>query len=99
MGFYVRKSLKAGPFRFNLSSAGVGVSAGIPGFPRRDRAARELRASWCTRHLLPRLPRQQPARPGRRAATAAGGAASIGGSHHGGRHRHHRHGAAAHRAG
>jgi hypothetical protein len=32
MGYYVRKSLKAGPFRFNLSKSGVGVSAGVPGF-------------------------------------------------------------------
>jgi uncharacterized RDD family membrane protein YckC len=32
MGFYVRKSLRAGPFRFNLSKSGVGVSAGVPGF-------------------------------------------------------------------
>lgn len=32
MGFYVRKSLRAGPFRFNLSKSGLGVSAGIPGF-------------------------------------------------------------------
>ncbi|WP_426765032.1 TerB N-terminal domain-containing protein [Pseudarthrobacter sp. 1G09] len=32
MGFYVRKSLKAGPFRFNLSKSGLGVSAGVPGF-------------------------------------------------------------------
>ncbi|MGV0593110.1 DUF4236 domain-containing protein [Mycolicibacterium porcinum] len=32
MGFYVRKSLKAGPFRFNLSSSGLGVSVGTPGF-------------------------------------------------------------------
>lgn len=32
MGFYVRKSVKAGPFRFNLSTSGVGVSAGVPGF-------------------------------------------------------------------
>lgn len=32
MGFYVRKSLKAGPFRFNLSKSGIGVSAGAPGF-------------------------------------------------------------------
>lgn len=32
MSFYVRKSVKAGPFRFNLSRSGVGVSAGIPGF-------------------------------------------------------------------
>lgn len=32
MGFYVRKSVKAGPFRFNLSKSGLGVSAGVPGF-------------------------------------------------------------------
>jgi hypothetical protein len=32
MGYYVRKSLKAGPFRFNISKSGVGVSAGVPGF-------------------------------------------------------------------
>jgi len=32
LGFYVRSSVKAGPFRFNLSRSGVGVSAGIPGF-------------------------------------------------------------------
>ncbi|MET7328963.1 DUF4236 domain-containing protein [Nonomuraea sp. NPDC005650] len=32
MGFYVRTSLKAGPFRFNLSRTGIGVSVGIPGF-------------------------------------------------------------------
>src|ERR1700677_3774572 len=32
MGFYIRKSVKAGPFRFNLSKSGIGVSAGVPGF-------------------------------------------------------------------
>jgi Protein of unknown function (DUF4236) len=32
MGFYLRTSLKAGPFRFSLSPSGVGISAGIPGF-------------------------------------------------------------------
>lgn len=32
MGFYLRKSVKAGPFRFNLSKSGVGVSVGVPGF-------------------------------------------------------------------
>lgn len=31
MGFYLRKSIKAGPFRFNLSKSGIGVSAGIKG--------------------------------------------------------------------
>lgn len=32
MGFYVRKSVKVGPFRFNLSGSGVSVSAGVRGF-------------------------------------------------------------------
>ncbi|WP_160448307.1 DUF4236 domain-containing protein, partial [Clavibacter michiganensis] len=32
MGIYVRKSVKAGPFRYTTSSSGVNVSAGIPGF-------------------------------------------------------------------
>lgn len=32
MGFYVRKSVRVGPFRFNLSKSGVGVSAGVRGF-------------------------------------------------------------------
>lgn len=32
MGFYVRKSIKAGPFRFNLSKSGLGISTGVPGF-------------------------------------------------------------------
>lgn len=31
MGFYVRKSVSAGPFRFNFSSGGVGVSVGVKG--------------------------------------------------------------------
>jgi hypothetical protein len=32
MGFYIRKSVSAGPFRFNLSRSGVGVSVGVKGF-------------------------------------------------------------------
>ncbi|MBC3765556.1 DUF4236 domain-containing protein [Neptunicella marina] len=32
MGFYLRKSISVGPFRFNLSKSGVGVSAGVKGF-------------------------------------------------------------------
>lgn len=31
MGFYIRKSVSVGPFRFNLSKSGIGVSAGIKG--------------------------------------------------------------------
>src|SRR5262245_29762733 len=29
MGFYIRKSISAGPFRFNLSRSGVGMSVGV----------------------------------------------------------------------
>lgn len=32
MSLYIRKSIKVGPFRFNLSKSGVGVSAGVTGF-------------------------------------------------------------------
>lgn len=31
MGFYIRKCINAGPFRFNLSKSGIGVSTGIKG--------------------------------------------------------------------
>lgn len=31
MGFYLRKSIRVGPLRFNLSKSGIGVSAGITG--------------------------------------------------------------------
>jgi len=32
MGFYVRKSVRVGPLRFNLSGSGIGISTGIRGF-------------------------------------------------------------------
>lgn len=32
MSFYLRKTVSVGPFRFNLSGSGVGVSAGMKGF-------------------------------------------------------------------
>ncbi len=32
MALYLRKSLRAGPFRFNLSKSGLGVSTGVRGF-------------------------------------------------------------------
>jgi hypothetical protein len=31
MGFYIRKSIKFGPIRFNISKSGIGISSGIPG--------------------------------------------------------------------
>jgi hypothetical protein len=32
MGFYVRRTVKAGPFRFNITKSGIGVSTGVRGF-------------------------------------------------------------------
>lgn len=32
MGIYLRKSIRVGPMRFNLSKGGVGVSVGVKGF-------------------------------------------------------------------
>lgn len=32
MPFYIRKSISAGPFRFNLSKSGLGLSVGVRGF-------------------------------------------------------------------
>src|SRR5262245_1123829 len=32
MPFYIRKSVSVGPFRFNLSKGGIGLSAGVKGF-------------------------------------------------------------------
>lgn len=32
MGFYIRDSIRVGPFRFNLSKSGVGMSVGVRGF-------------------------------------------------------------------
>jgi len=34
MSFYIRKSVRVGPFRFNLSKSGIGVSAGVRGSER-----------------------------------------------------------------
>ena len=32
MGFYLRKSVRLGPLRFNLSKSGIGTSVGVTGF-------------------------------------------------------------------
>ena len=45
MGFYIRKSVKAGPFRFNLSKSGLGVSTGVPGF-RIERGRAATTSTW-----------------------------------------------------
>lgn len=57
MGFYVRKSIKAGPFRFNMSKSGLGVSAGVPGFrvgtgPRGNYVRVGNTVSYSTTHAL-----------------------------------------------
>jgi DNA polymerase-3 subunit epsilon len=31
MSFYIRKSIKFGPIRFNISKSGIGISSGVPG--------------------------------------------------------------------
>jgi len=31
VGFYIRKSVRCGPLRFNLSKSGIGISTGVPG--------------------------------------------------------------------
>ena len=31
MGFYIRKSIRFGPIRINLSKSGIGLSAGVTG--------------------------------------------------------------------
>ena len=31
MGFYIRKSIKFGPIRLNISKSGIGISSGVPG--------------------------------------------------------------------
>jgi hypothetical protein len=31
MPFYLRKAVRAGPFRFNLSNSGIGISVGVKG--------------------------------------------------------------------
>lgn len=38
MGFRFRKSIKAGPFRVNISKSGIGYSAGVKGFRVTKRA-------------------------------------------------------------
>jgi hypothetical protein len=71
MPFYIRKSVSVGPFRFNLSSRGMGVSAGIKGlrigtgprgnYIRMGRSGLYYRASLGSRSIQPKQqPRVQP---------------------------------------
>jgi hypothetical protein len=71
VGFYIRKSVSAGPFRFNLSRSGVGVSVGVKGFrvgsgPRGNymhmgRGGLYYRASLGGAHRRPSRPTDAPA--------------------------------------
>jgi hypothetical protein len=69
LGFYIRKSVKAGPFRFNLSKSGIGVSAGIPGFrvgtgPRGNYVHMGRNGIYYRASLGPRRPRSSSPRLG-----------------------------------
>lgn len=67
MGFYIRKSINVGPFRFNLSGSGVGVSTGIKGFRigsgPRGNYIHMGRGGVYFRTTLPGPGSQRPARP------------------------------------
>jgi Protein of unknown function (DUF4236) len=88
MGFYIRKSISAGPFRFNLSGSGVGMSVGGKGFrvgtgPRRNyvhmgRGGLYYRASLGGAHQAsrPRCPTNN-SDPPRQPPAAAGSLSAI----------------------
>jgi hypothetical protein len=73
MGFYLRKSVKVGPLRFNLSKSGVGVSAGVRGLrlgtgPRGNyvhmgRHGIYYRATLPSAHTAPAIPTSIPTQP------------------------------------
>lgn len=69
MGFYIRKSVKAGPLRFNLSKSGIGVSVGVPGFrvgtgPRGNYVHVGARGLYYRKSLVPTTqPRRVEQRP------------------------------------
>ena len=56
MGFYIRKSISAGPFRFNLSGSGLGMSVGVKGLRIGSGHPWQLRAHG-SRGVLPSLVR------------------------------------------
>jgi hypothetical protein len=66
MGFHLRKSIRVGPMRFNLSSSGVGVSAGVRGFrvgtgPRGNYVHMSKSGIWYRATLPPARGRRQEA--------------------------------------
>jgi len=73
MGFYIRKSVSVGPFRFNLSKSGVGLSVGVKGLRLgagpRGNYVHMGRGGLYFRTSVPRGPRspaapQSPLKPG-----------------------------------
>ena len=71
MGLAFRKSISAGPLRFNLSRSGIGMSSGVKGLRGRNRTTRGLRARRRRRWApLPADPRIE-ARPTRPAGVTA----------------------------
>lgn len=68
MGLYIRKSVRVGPFRFNLSRSGVGVSAGVKGFrvgagPRGNYIHMGRGGLYYRKTLSPGSEGRQPAKP------------------------------------
>lgn len=67
MGFYIRKSIRVGPFRFNLSQQGVGVSVGIKGLRigtgPRGNYVHMGRGGVYYRATVPKLRNEPPALP------------------------------------
>ena len=69
MPFYIRKSISAGPFRFNLSKSGLGLSVGIKGLrlglvgPRGHYIHAGRGGLYYRASLNPAAPRRQPLDP------------------------------------
>lgn len=75
MGLSYRKSISAGPFRFNLSGSGIGVSVGVPGFrvgsgPRGNYVSIS-KGGFTYRTTLPSS-RKQPAAPAQHSSGTPG---------------------------
>jgi hypothetical protein len=67
MSFYLRKSVKAGPFRVNFSQSGIGVSTGVPGLrvgtgPRGSYVRVGTHGAYYRQTLAQPARRSQPAR-------------------------------------
>jgi hypothetical protein len=89
MGFSIQKSISAGPFRFNLSGSGVGMSVGVKGlrigtgprgnYVRMGRGGLYYRASLGTARHNPRIANSAvvPVAPSRPAMIVADGMTAI----------------------